>query len=190
MPCTSVHFRTPNNVPPDWDLKIKLNRIGGAITESDFEVPRQVDDGTWEALFSYHDKSELADHVREGCAVLTRYGYEIVSEMDCTPKDSRSIDGEIEHICKYPDMVTGYDTFDSVMAYLTGLYNGIEWCKVAPEAAQEAATEWWHFCLWLLKVFPHCHAPHAALRADYSEDKAVLNNLAALWSEYRARGQR
>jgi hypothetical protein len=187
MLCTSVHFRTPNNVPPHDDLNT-FHLWNGCLTVICPEVPRQFDDGTWEARFYSYDKSELAEHVREGRAVLTRYGYEIVSETDCTP--ITSVDREIEYICKYPDMVTGYDTFDSVMAYLTGFFNALAWCKEAPEAAQEAASEWFHFDVWLLEKFPHYHAPHAALRAASSDDKAALENLAALWADFRATKQR
>lgn len=191
MYCTNVRFRTPKNVPPHHRLHYALNRTGGMLVEANYGQPirpHQFDDGTWGAWFYAHDRARLAECVREGCQLLASYGCMIISETDCTPKFSFPL--LLEGMCKRPDMYTPHGTFDEIMAHLNGFFSGVRLYREAPDSATEALTQWEDFLLvWLRERFSDYQHPAQALRAASSDDKAALENLAALWSEYQAARQ-
>jgi hypothetical protein len=192
MCCTSVRFRTPDNVPPDRKLQHLLYKRHGMLTERDW-MPHQFDDGTWEVIFYATTEPEIAEHVnhvRDGRALLTDADCEIVSETDCTRPFSFS--ELVENLCKRPDMYTGRGTYDSVMDLLNGFSLGIAIGLGEPEAAQEATAEWQGFFVWLDErgIFSNYQNAYAGLRtglrAAHSTDKGALDSLAELWAKYQA----
>jgi hypothetical protein len=194
MQSTRIRFRTPNDVPPNWNLRHLLYKTGGTLTErvtNDSVDLVRFDDCTWEVIFYAVSKDDLTDHVdqvRQGRAVLTNHGCEIVSEADCTPKFSFS--EFLEGLCKRPAMYTGRETFESVIDYLHGFLSGVVWCLDAPDEAQEAQADWHNFAwTWLREKFSDYQYPITGLRAASSDDADALEHLAAFWVEYQARSK-
>lgn len=88
-------------------------------------------------------------------------------------------------VCRSPEIFTLDGTFPEVVAFLAGYYIALEWRRAAPDDV----AEWKGFGEWLSERFQRgpCEPHFGALRRACPNDEAALEQLAALWSEYRSR---
>jgi len=107
--------------------------------------------------------------------------------MDEETRNEILIDLLIGAICKRPDMYIGRGDglFDAAVAYLLGWFGALAQCG----AQIEDVNAWDGFGDWLHEKF-HCPKSRSVLhrlRGTCPDDRAALERLAALWSEYRGR---